>query len=428
MRPGPWFRDTAAEAGQHAVNSLITGFDRATSAYVGAWQRWHADRRAPDISDPATRALFEFSAAVLRIHESKSFRGGVIASLSIPWGFDKGDADLGGYHLVWPRDLAETAGGFLAVGAHDDARRVLRFLQVTQDADGHWCQNMWLDGSPYWLGVQMDEIALPVLLVELAGRMGALKAGERHAYWPMVRRAVGFLVRNGPVSPQDRWEEDAGYTPFTLAAEIAALLVAADEADVHGEPDAARYLRETADTWHASLDRWMYVENTDLARRCGVEGYYVRVAEPDQATAASPTSGFVPIKNRPPSESRAPAESTVSPDALALVRFGLRAANDPRVVNTVPVIDELLKCETPHGSAWYRYNGDGYGEHEDGSPFDGTGIGRVWPLLTAERAHWELAAGHLERATELLRTLQAFAGDSQLIPEQVWDAPERTRT
>ena len=325
----------AAEAGQHAVNSLITGFDRATSAYVGAWQRWHADRRAPDISDPATRALFEFSAAVLRIHESKSFRGGVIASLSIPWGFDKGDADLGGYHLVWPRDLAETAGGFLAVGAHDDARRVLRFLQVTQDADGHWCQNMWLDGSPYWLGVQMDEIALPVLLVELAGRMGALKAGERHAYWPMVRRAVGFLVRNGPVSPQDRWEEDAGYTPFTLAAEIAALLVAADEADVHGEPDAARYLRETADTWHASLDRWMYVENTDLARRCGVEGYYVRVAEPDQATAASPTSGFVPIKNRPPSESRAPAESTVSPDALALVRFGLRAANDPRVVNTV---------------------------------------------------------------------------------------------
>ena len=418
------FGSTAAEAGQHAVNSLITGFDAVASAYVGAWQRWHVARHAPEVSDPAARALFEFSAAVLRIHESKSFRGGVIASLSIPWGFDKGDADLGGYHLVWPRDLAETAGGFLAVGAYDDARRVLRFLQVTQDADGHWCQNMWLDGSPYWLGIQMDEVALPVLLVDLAGRMGALKAGERRAYWPMIRRAAGFIVRNGPVSPQDRWEEDAGYSPFTLAAEIAALLVAADEADVHGEPDVARYLRETADAWYASLDSWMYVGNTDLARHCCVEGYYVRVAEPDEATAASPTSGFVPIKNRAASESRARAASMVSPDALALVRFGLRAANDPRIVNTVKVIDELLRVETPHGSAWHRYNGDGYGEHEDGSPFDGTGIGRVWPLLTAERAHWELAAGHLERATELARTLQAFAGDSQLIPEQVWDAPD----
>jgi glucoamylase len=418
------FGATAAEAGQHAVNSLITGFDGVASAYIGAWQRWQVGRHAPEVSDPDARALFEFSAAVLRIHESKSFRGGVIASLSIPWGFDKGDADLGGYHLVWPRDLAETAGGFLAVGAYDDARRVLRFLQVTQDADGHWCQNMWLDGSPYWLGIQMDEVALPVLLADLAYRTGALKAGEHQAYWPMIRRAAGFIVRNGPVSPQDRWEEDPGYTPFTLAAEIAALLVAADEADAHGEPAVARYLRETADAWHASLDNWLYVGDTDIARRCGVEGYYVRVAEPDEATAGSPTNGFVPIKNRPPSESRARAAWTVSLDALALVRFGLRAADDPRIMNTVKVIDELLKVETPYGSAWHRYNGDGYGEHEDGSPFDGTGIGRVWPLLTGERAHWELAAGHVDRAAQLAQTLQAFAGDSLLLPEQVWDAPD----
>ena len=133
---------------------------------------------------PIARPLVDFSAAVLRVHESKSFRGGVIASLSIPWGFDKGDDDLGGYHLVWPRDLVETAGGFLAVGAHDDARRVLRFLRVTQDADGHWCQNMWLDGSPYWNGIQMDETALPILLVDLADRTRRAPAGR-------ARRATG---------------------------------------------------------------------------------------------------------------------------------------------------------------------------------------------------------------------------------------------
>jgi glucoamylase len=178
-----------AAAGQRALASILRGFDRAKSQYVDDWTRWHRSRStsaAPDAAHP----LIDFSAAMLRVHESKHFRGGVIASLSIPWGFSKGDDDLGGYHLVWPRDLVETAGGVLAAGAQPDARRVLRFLQVTQDADGHWCQNMWLDGSPYWTGIQMDEAALPVLLLDLAARCGALRPGEREEYWPMVRRAV----------------------------------------------------------------------------------------------------------------------------------------------------------------------------------------------------------------------------------------------
>ena len=143
------FGGKAAEAGQRAVNSLITGFDRIAEEYIAGWERWQRGRQALPCSDPIARPLVDFSAAVLRIHESKSFRGGVIASLSIPWGFNKGDDDLGGYHIVWPRDLVEAAGGFLAVGALADARRVLRYLLVTQDADGHWAQNMWLDGSPY---------------------------------------------------------------------------------------------------------------------------------------------------------------------------------------------------------------------------------------------------------------------------------------
>ena len=114
----------------------------------------------------------------------------------------------------------------------------------------------------------------------------------------------------------------------------------------------------------------------------------------------------------------------VSPDALALVRFGLRAADDPRIVNTVKVIDALLKVDTPSGPSWHRYNGDGYGEHDDGSPFDGTGTGRAWPLLTGERGHYELAAGRPARAEELAAAMEAFAGDGLLIPEQIWDAPD----
>jgi glucoamylase len=270
----------------------------------------------------------------------------------------------------------------------------------------------------------MDEAALPVLLVDLAARCGALKPDECEEFWPMIRRAVGYIVRNGPVSPQDRWEEDAGYSPFTLGAEIAALVVAADDADANGHGGIAGYLRETADVWNASLEDWIYVTDTSLAGNCGVTGYYVRVAEPDQADAASPKHGFVPIKNRPPAESSANGALMISPDALALVRFGLRAADDPRIVNTVNVIDTLLKVDTPSGPSWHRYNGDGYGEHEDGSPFDGTGKGRAWPLLTGERGHYELAAGRLAAAKELAATMEAFAGDGLLIPEQIWDAPD----
>ena len=372
--------------------------------------------------------LFRVSTAILRCHEEKRFPGGQIASLSIPWGFSKGDEDLGGYHLVWPRDLVESAGGLLAAGASSDVRRILRYLQTNQEADGHWLQNMWMDGTPYWDGVQMDETALPILLVDLARREGALDDAVLAGYWPMVRKAAGFLVCNGPVTAQDRWEEDPGYAPFTLAAQIAALLAAADLAELHDEADLADYLRDTADTWNDAIERWIYVTDTDLARQHGVTGYYVRIAPPEVCEAASPQSGFVAIKNRPPGQSSAPADFIISPDALALVRFGLRAADDPRIVDTVRVIDALLKVDTKYGPAWHRYNVDGYGEHEDGSPFDGIGVGRAWPLLTGERAHYELAAGRVKSAGELLRTLEHFAGDSGLLPEQVWDSediPER---
>ena len=372
---------------------------------------------------PETRDLCRLGAAVLRCHEDVGFPGGSIASLSIPWGFARKDDDLGGYHLVWPRDLVEVAGGLLAVGARADARRILHYLRATQESDGRWPQNMWIDGTPYWDGVQMDETALPVLLLDLARRQGAVADSDLAGFWPMVRLAAGYVVRKGPSTQQGRWEEDAGYTTFTLAAEIAALLVAAEIADLHDEAPLAAYLRETADLWNASIEGWLYAEATDFARRFGVEGYYVRVARPDGSATAAPWKGVVAIRNREGSVVL-PDASVVSPDALALVRFGLRAADDPRIVATLRVIDATLKVETPRGPAWHRYNEDGYGEHADGAPFDGTGIGRIWPLLTGERGHYELAAGRRDEAARLLSAMAAFASDGGMIPEQVWDSPD----
>ena len=391
------FGPTAMEAGQHALITLLEDFDethsRVRPSMAGLARA--ARRRRP--AEAAKPPLYQISAAVLRTHESKRVEGGIIASLSIPWGFSKADDDLGGYHLVWPRDLVETAGGFIAIGAHEHVRRVLRYLQVTQEPDGHWSQNMWLDGRPYWHGVQMDETALPILLVDLAAREGRHRHGERDALWPMVRRAAAFLARNGPVSPQDRWEEQPGYAPFTLATEIAALLVAADLADAAGEHDRGEYLRETADAWNASIERWLYVAGTELAQLHGVEGYYVRVAQARSRRCRVAVSGLRADQEPAAGSSDGPAALMVSLDALAFVRFGLRAPDDPRILSTVKVIDATLKVETPRGPAWHRYQGDGYGEHADGGPFDGTGVGRAWPLLTGERAHYELAAGRARR-------------------------------
>jgi len=405
------------EAAHQGRAALAEGFEALLAAYTAPWQRWQGK-----LARPAARPLFATSAMVVKIHQSKYLPGAIVASLAVPWGFAKGDGDLGGYHLVWPRDMVEAAGGLLAAGAKEEAREAIVYLQATQEADGHWPQNMWAEGRPYWQGLQMDETALPILLVDLARREGALEARDLWGtgFWPMVRKAAAYLARNGPVTQQDRWEEDGGYTPFTLAAEIAALLAAAELAELAGEGELAPYLRETADAWNEQVERWLFVRGTALARQVGVDGMYLRITPAD----VNDRDELVELKNRPPGESIDRADAIVSTDALALVRFGLRAADDPRVVGTVRAIDQLLRVETPFGPSWHRYNGDGYGEHADGSPFDGTGVGRAWPLLAGERAHYALARGDRAEAERLLAALEAFAGDGGLIPEQSWDAPD----
>jgi len=415
---------TWTEAGQHVRSTLLQDYDDLREQYVFHWKNWQ-NTLIPLDEPRREHDLYRASTVVLRSHESKDFLGGIIASLSIPWGFNKGDEDLGGYHLVWPRDLVETAGALLAAGAPGEAMRVLRYLETTQEAAGNWAQNLWLDGRSYWSGIQMDETAFPILLLDLLRREDAPNLGKLERWWPMVRQAASFIVRNGPVTQQDRWEEDGGYSPFTLAAEISALLVASEIAELTGHSDTASVLRDTADAWNDNIERWVYATGGDLAQQIGVEGYYVRIAPPVTDAAASPTQGFVPIKNRPPGEDMARAFHVISPDSLALVRFGLRAPDDPRILNTIRVIDSLLRVQLPQGPCWYRYNGDGYGEHRDGSPFDGTGIGRPWPLLAGERAHYELAAGRPKDAEALLTMMEnCTVGHSRLLPEQVWDADD----
>ncbi len=408
------FGSSKEAAATLALSALAQRFDDAWQRHIGQWEQWHArcGPRAPVAAEvPATvRQQLSTSAMVLRAHQDKTYPGAMVASLSIPWGNTRDER--AGYHLVWPRDLVECASALLALGGEAEARDVLRYLIATQHADGHWYQNQWLGGAPYWQGVQLDEAAFPVLLAQSLAERGALGGIE---ITDMTRRALGFIVRNGPSSDQDRWEEDAGINTFTLAVCIAAMVTGAPLLD----PAARDFVLELADYWNARMEDWTAVSGTALASQFGVRGYYVRVAPSQTVGDDRALSTVLPIKNRA-TGAGVPADEQVGVDFLQLVRVGLRRADDPLVVDTLAVVDALLKVDTPSGPSWHRYNGDGYGEHEDGASFDGAGRGRAWPLLTGERGHYELAAGR--NAMPYLEAMVRMSGAGGMLPEQVWDA------
>ena len=323
-------RGRAARAHQPARTDSTRPHDRIR-ARRGSVART-ARRRACLAGCRRTRRCIDFSAAVLRVHESKRFRGGVIASLSIPWGFDQGRRRPG---RLSPGLAARSRRDRGRLSRRRRARatpRVLRFLQVTQEADGHWSQNMWLDGTPYWHGVQMDETALPILLVDLAARNGALTPAERRC--ALADGAPrGRLSRRATVRSARRTagKKIRATRRSRSRAEIAALLVAADAADANGEPDVGRYLRETADAWNASHRRLDVRARTPSSREAARRRRLLR-ARRGSRTRPTPRrrkTGLCRSRTVPASEARCRAALTVSPDALALVRFGLRAAGRP---------------------------------------------------------------------------------------------------
>ena len=409
------FGSSREAASTLAVSSLQQPFDNLLDGQVADWRAWHS-RCAECCARPSGAAAdleeqFVTSAMVLRSHLDKTYPGAMVASLSIPWG-DSGN-ERGGYHLVWPRDLVECAGSLLAFGGESEARDTLRYLIATQNSKGHWHQNQWLGGHPLWTGIQLDEVAFPVLLAGALAERNALGGIGAEG---MVRRALGFIASHGPSTDQDRWEENAGINTFTLATCIAALVVGStflDEA-------AANWALDLADFWNVGIEQWMVARDTDLARQVGVSGYYVRTAPASvMEIGSNALANIVPIRNRADGAIRA-ASDQVSTDFLQMVRFGLRSANDPLIQGSIKAVDHLLKVDTPSGAVWRRYNEDGYGEHEDGSAYDGVGRGRPWPLLAGERGHYELVAG--QDPLSFLRTMAASASLGGMIPEQVWDA------
>ena len=398
--------------------SLAVPFKSHRERFVRQW------KRACEDSAPLHRLaydngrLYRISQSLLLAHEDKTYAGAIIASASIPWGNAKGDEDIGGYHLVWTRDMVNSAMGLMAAGDTTTPYRALVYLACSQRPDGGFPQNFWIDGTPYWSGVQLDEVAFPVML---AWRLWHANALEQFDPYPMVKAAAGYLICQGPMTHQERWEENGGYSPSTLAATVAALVCAADFASDRGELQTAAFIQEYADFLESHIERWTVTTEGTLLP--GIPRHYIRIhpiASGDSSPDEDPNHGAIAIANRPPGGPWLfPAKDIVDAGFLELVRYGVRKAGTALMEDSLHVVDAALEVETPFGPCWRRYNHDGYGPGPDGRPYLGWGKGRAWPLLTGERGHYELANGR--DVKPYIEAIERFAGKGGMLPEQIWD-------
>lgn len=404
------FGKSANEALVTARSSLARGFQACRRQYEDGWRR--VVRRLPKV-EPKYQAQFNLAALVLNAHEDKTFRGANVASLSSPWitGAAANNPHVGGYHLVWPRDLYHVATAYIALGDKAAARRALDYLfNVQQRADGSFPQITWVNGKPLGDAVQMDEVSFPLILAYYLGRT------DRATYFKHIKRTADYIVRNGPVTQQDRWEEKPGYSPATIAAEIAGLVCAAEIAKQNGDGGSARTYLATADDWARQVESWTATTNG----RYSNGSYYLRLTQ-----KGKPNQGErIELNNN---AGVADEREIVDPSFLELVRLGVKSPHDPLIERSLAAVDQLIRVKTPHGDAWYRYVRDGYGEMADGRPWnwDGkyTGNGHLWVLLTGERAQYEIARGEFAQARKRLDTMMGFANQGMMLPEQVWDKP-----
>jgi glucoamylase len=435
------FGATTSEALGGAQGSLVSGFEKAKTEYQAGWHNYLGSLKGVPQSASGLQTTYDVSLMTLAAHEDKTYRGAYIASPSMPWVWggvgangnrllDNRGADdtSGAYHLVWSRDLYQIATALLAAGDRGGAERALTYLfERQQKPDGSFPQNSYVDGTQRWENVQLDEVAFPLVMAWQLGRT------DGATYRDHIKKAADYIVANGPATPQERWENQGGYSPATIAAEIAGLVCAADIARANGDRSSAnRYLR-VADDWQGKVEKWTMTTNGPLADH----PYYLRITKdgnPDAGTTYNiGDSGPNGIDQR----------RVVDTSYLELVRLGVKPANDPNIVRTLDVVDSPkiqdhqkvgLKVDTPNGTFWHRFNFDGYGETREGEPWDigftpcelttcletQKTIGRAWPIFAGERGEYELAADQAGAAGRLA-SIAATGNDGYMLPEQVWD-------
>jgi glucan 1,4-alpha-glucosidase len=426
------FGTTQAAAVATAGAALARPFAAARAGYEAGWRRYDATLRAPVLPPGlglapaqalALARAYYVSANVVKASEDKTFPGAIVAGLASPWGQavaagDPANTYFGSYREVFARDHYQAWTALFTDGDLATARDAVRFIFLRQQLpDGSMPRNSLVNGkvAPDSFNTQLDECAFPILMAWQSGLAGDA------ALYPHVAAVADFLVAHGPSFGPERWEEQGGYSPSTIAAEIAGLVAAARIAEVQGDPASARVWLATADQYQRSVKGWTVTRNGPLSS----SPYFIRLSQagdPDAAVSYGVGNGGPTLDQR----------AVIDAGFLDLVRLGAFPADDPDVLRSLPVVDATIRRVTPNGPGWLRYNGDGYGDCElsvgnacavEGAPWapSGKGAGHVWPVLAVERAEQELALGHAATAAQLLQAVMAQSSGVGLVPEQVWD-------
>jgi glucoamylase len=414
------FGTTETEAQTAATGTLASNLNTLETQYKSEWNTY---ANALSTQGGLADSQYYLAAMSLKTIQDKS-NGAMVAGLGTPWGETQGDGNAVGYHLIWARDLFKFANALISAGDSATANRTIDYLfnvqmQTTNcgigpynasgcpqgfSRVGRFPQNSYVSGVQYWQGTQMDETAMPIIL---AWRL------NRTDLWPRVKMAADFIVANGPWTYQERWEENSGYSPSTIAAEIAGLVSAAEIARVNGDLASARTYYAKADEWQQNVTGWTFTTTGPH----GNGRYFIRIDDnlnPNDGDSFTIGNGGGTHDER----------KIIDGGFLELVRLGVKSANDSAILDTLPEYDAIaMQTIAGKGPAWFRYNSDGYGEKNDGSNYDGTGRGRLWPIFTAERGMYEIArAGNVgSQGTSYLNAVRAFSTPEGFVSEQVWN-------
>jgi glucoamylase len=412
------FGSTQTGAVGTAESALGNGWESALGDFKGGWQAYDAGLKHPpkSLSDRLTDTYW-VSANVLKAVEDKTFPGALVAAPASPWGqaVSAGDPQntyFGSYREVFARDLYEIWTGLMADGDTATATDATLFLfDRQQQPDGSMPRNSLVNGklAPDSFNTQLDETAYPLLMA------AELHLTDHDLYVNHVRPAANFVAAHGPAFGVERWEEQDGYSPSTIAAEIAGLVAAADLADANGDHASASVWRGTADDFQRSIKSWTVTTSGPYAAR-----YFIRLSktgDPNAAITYNLGNGGPTLDQR----------QVIDQGFLELTRLGELAASDPDVLGSLPVVDSKIRATTAAGDGFHRYNGDGYGDRSsDGRPWapSGVGNGHLWPALSAERAEQQLQTGDTAGAAALLDSMGRMASGVGLIPEQNWENPD----
>jgi glucoamylase len=420
------FGSTQANAITAANNTLGEDISTQQTGYDNAW---HSYTSGLSTQNGAADNQYYLSAMTLKTMQDKS-NGAMIAGIGTPWGPFESDGDPGGYHLVWSRDMYKFANALITAGDTASATNAVNWLfNVDMDqSSGRFPQNAWVNGRPNWNATQMDEQAMPIIL---AYRLGS---SVYNALWPKIKLTANYIYLNGPWTQEERWEENEGYSPSTIAAEIAGLVDAAQIALANNDTaDAANWLN-AADYWQQNVTGWTYTTQgcPDVNSNCNSTSMYIRINTSGEQGGGLPggwnpsadpnTNMSVGIQNGGGNHR---AIDVIDGGFLELVRMGVKRPNDPTITNSLIPYDVVIK-QTIGGSAfpaWFRYNFDGYGDSNTGGPFNSSsGRGRLWPIFDAERGNYQIAAtGTGSAGAPYLAALKAFSTPQGFISEQIWN-------